>query len=157
MMKLPKDFREFIALLNSEGVKYVIVGGYAVAFHGHPRFTGDIDFFVDASADNAARLKRVLDRFGFGSVGLTDRDFTARDQVVQLGVAPNRIDLVTGISGVSFEEAWSGRIESTLDGLSVIFINQAALLNNKKASGRDRDRSDVKEMTNEGGGPNPPE
>lgn len=148
-MKLPKDFREFIALLNSESVKYLIVGGYAVAYHGYPRFTGDIDFFVEASADNAARLGRALHRFGFAGLGLTERDFTTSDQVVQLGVPPNRIDLVTGLSGVSFEEAWGSRIESTLDGLSVNFISKAVLIKNKTAAGRARDKADIAEIAEE--------
>ncbi len=146
-MKLPKDFREFIALLNSENVRYVIVGGYAVAFHGYPRFTGDIDFFVEATAENAVRLMRVLARFGFGELGLTERDFTMPDQVVQLGMAPNRIDLVTGISGVSFAEAWDNKVESTLEGLPVNFVSKAVLIRNKTAAGRAKDRADIQETT----------
>lgn len=148
-MKLPKDFREFIELLNSESVKYVIVGGYAVAFHGHPRFTGDIDFFVEPSADNAARLRRVMQSFGFGATGLMESDFSVKDQVIQLGIPPVRIDVLTGISGVSFEDAWASRVQSTLDNLSVNFIGKAALIKNKEAAGRTKDAADSEEMGRE--------
>src|ERR1700678_2529267 len=108
-MKLQEDLREFVELLNSHDVDYLIVGGYAVAYHGHPRFTGDIDFFVRPTADNARALLGVLEEFGFAELGLSANDFTSPHQVIQLGLPPNRIDLLTGISGVSFEQAWPGR------------------------------------------------
>ncbi len=142
-MKLPRDFREFIELLNSEGVKYVIVGGWAVAFHGCPRFTGDLDFFVEASSDNAGRLMRVLGRFGFASLGLQERDFLQPDRIIQLGRPPRRIDLITGVSGVSFAEAWAGRVPALLDGIPVQLIGREALLKNKAAAGRPQDTADV--------------
>lgn len=145
-MKLPKDFREFIELLNSASVKYVIVGGWAVAYHGYPRYTGDIDFFVEASPDNARRIVKVLQRFGFASLGLTERDFAESDRVVQLGVPPRRIDLVTGISGVSFEEAWNSKVEAILDGLPVYIVNREVLLKNKAAAGRPQDKADLEEI-----------
>ncbi len=146
-MKLPKDFREFIESLNSESVRYVIVGGYAVAHHGYPRYTGDIDFFVEPSAENARRIVKVLQRFGFAGLGLTERDFAEGDRVIQLGVPPRRIDIVTGISGVSFAEAWSTKGAATLDGLPVFFVSREVLLKNKAAADRPQDRVDHEEMT----------
>ena len=104
-MKLDPDLREFIELLNAREVHYLIVGAIALSFHGRPRYTGDIDFFVEPSAENAALLTRILDDFGFANIGVNQEDFTAADQVVQLGVEPHRMDLMTSISGVAFSEA----------------------------------------------------
>src|SRR4051812_16235061 len=116
-MKLPRGLRRFVESLNSAKAKYVIVGGYAVAFHGQPRFTGDIDFFVESTPENARRIVEAIDHFGFASLGLTPNDFTKPDFVVQIGFPPNRIDLVTGIDAVTFEEAWTSRLNAELDGL----------------------------------------
>ncbi|MFO0760570.1 MAG: nucleotidyltransferase [Byssovorax sp.] len=145
-MKLQQDLREFVALLSSSGVDFIIVGGHAVAFHGHPRFTGDIDFLVRSTPENAERIVAALDAFGFGGVGLSPRDFTRLGFVVQLGRPPNRIDLLTSISGVDFEEAWAGRIAGEIDGLAVFFLGLDALLKNKRASGRDKDLADVRTL-----------
>src|SRR5579871_714865 len=131
MQKLAQDWREFIALLNSHQVKYLIVGGYAVAYHGYPRTTGDIDFFVEISAENAHRIKSVIDDFGFGSLGLTTDDFLQANKVIQLGYPPNRIDIITTISGVTFAQAWADRVEDELDGIKVAFIGKKTLLTNK--------------------------
>ena len=146
-MKLGKDLREFIELLNSRRVEYIIVGGHAVAFHGHPRFTGDIDFLVRSSRENSDRLLGVLKEFGFSEMSLSPDDFTRDNTVVQLGYPPNRIDLLTSISGVDFEEAWSGRVSGELDGLPVFFLGWDALLKNKRASGRDKDLVDVSKLS----------
>lgn len=108
-MKLPGDFKEFIALLNAHGVRYVVVGGYAVAFHGYPRYTGDIDFFVEPTEENSRNVERVIRALGFTVADLTARDFISRDRIVQLGVAPVRIDLVTSIEAVPFVDAWASR------------------------------------------------
>ena len=140
-MPLPKDLREFIGLLNSNGVEYVIVGAHALAFHGMPRFTGDIDFLVRPSAENAACVVAALHQFGFKS--LTVADFTAEDQIVQLGFPPNRIDVLTSISGCSFAEVWAGRKESTLDGQPVSFLGLDEFKKNKRASGRPKDLADL--------------
>lgn len=142
-MKLQKDLGEFIASLNSSRVEYVVVGGYAVAFHGHPRFTGDIDFLVRPTHDNAARLMSALAAFGFTSPGLSADDFVRPDSIVQLGVAPHRIDLLTAITGVGFDEAWAGRTPGELGGLPVSFLGYDALLKNKLATGRSRDADDA--------------
>jgi predicted nucleotidyltransferase len=145
-MKLHKDLREFIELLNSAGVRYVIVGGYAVAFHGHPRYTGDIDILIERSEDNAARVEKVLKDFGFGQTGLKASDFLEPEGVIQLGRAPNRIDLLTTISGVTFPEAWGNRVPALLDGIPVSFLRREDLLKNKRASGRPKDLGDLSNL-----------
>ncbi len=142
-MKLEPDLREFIELLNARKVRYVIVGAIALAYHGRIRYTGDIDFFVEASERNAALLTDVLDQFGFTNVGIDKEDFTASDQVVQLGVEPHRMDLMTSISDVAFEEAWNSREYGELDGLQVPFISRELLKRNKKAVGRTQDLADL--------------
>jgi len=142
-MKLHPDWREFIELLNSHEVEYLIVGAYARALHGVPRSTGDIDFFVRASPENAVKLEAVLSSFGFGSVGIGREDFLALDQIVQLGVEPYRIDLITSISGVSFDEAWAGRLRGLLDGTPVVFLSLTDLKKNKAAAGRLKDLADL--------------
>jgi len=143
---LQSDLSEFIGLLNSLKVEYLVVGGHAVAFHGHPRFTGDIDFFIRTTGENADRVLRVLDAFGFGSLGITAADLTQPERVVQLGRPPNRIDILTSISGVEFESAWASRAPADLDGHAVNFIGIDALLKNKQASGRPRDLADAAKL-----------
>jgi hypothetical protein len=143
MRPLSNDLREFIRLLAREGVEYLIVGAWSLAFHGRPRYTGDLDLFVRREGPNADRLMRALEAFGFGSAGLTRDDFLKEDFVIQLGVEPNRLDILTGISGVTFEEAWAARVAGTLEGLPVWFISRDLLIRNKKASGRDQDLADV--------------
>ena len=142
-MKLERERREFIELLNARDVRYVIVGAFALAHHGRPRYTGDIDFFVEASPENAERLNQVLEQFGFANVGVVEEDFTAADQVVQLGVEPHRMDLMTSISGVAFEEAWNTREYGNLDGLRVPYISRELLKRNKAAVGRKQDLADL--------------
>jgi hypothetical protein len=146
LAQLQTDLSEFVGLLNSRNVEYLVVGGHAVAFHGHPRFTGDIDFFINASAENAHRVLEVLAGFGFGDLGITVDDLTAPDRVIQLGRPPNRIDILTTISGVSFAEAWVSRAPGELGGHSVNFLGWDDLIKNKTASGRDKDQLDVKTL-----------
>ena len=146
MAHLQSDLREFIGLLNSLKVEYLVVGGHAVAFHGHPRFTGDIDFFIRATSENAERVLRALGAFGFGSLGITASDLTAPGQVVQLGRPPNRIDILTSISGVDFDSAWKSRAPADLDGHAVNFIGVNELLKNKQASGRPKDLADAAKL-----------
>ena len=142
-MKLQKDIHEFIALLLSRKVEFLLVGGYALAFHGAPRFTEDIDFLVLLSPENAGKLVALLDEFGFGELGLSSEDFLDADQVIQLGRAPNRIDLLTGISGVTWDQAWNSRIVANFDGLEIPVIGKLALEANKMATGRPQDLADV--------------
>jgi hypothetical protein len=142
MLPIPTDSKEFIALLNSHDVKYVIVGGYAVAFHGHPRMTGDIDIFVESSLENAGKLERVLNAFGFAGLGLTAGDFREPETIIQLGFPPNRIAIITSLSGVDFATAWDSRVSHQDEGLSMCFIDKPNLLANKLASGRPKDLAD---------------
>ena len=145
-MRLEQDLREFVELLNSRNVEYIVVGAHALAFHGHPRYTGDLDLLVRPSLENARRVVEVLAAFGFGSFGLSEGDFAEQDRIVQLGYPPNRIDLLTSISGVTFDEAWQTREPSTLDGIPVSFIGRQAFVRNKTASGRLKDAADVEAL-----------
>lgn len=142
-MNLHKDLREFVELLNALDVHFLIVGAFALAHHGYPRYTGDIDLFVEKSTENAERILRALRQFGFGDIGVTQDDFVSKDRVVQLGVAPNRIDLLTFLSGVSFEEAWSSREWGEIGGLRAPFISRDMLKRNKSACGRPQDLADL--------------
>jgi len=141
-----KDLREFTALLNSQGVEFIVVGGYCVAFHGVPRFTGDIDFFIRVSPGNAERLERVIQEFGFASTGLTRDDFLRPGQIIQLGLPPNRIDLLTAIDGVSFEDAWASRVGADLEGTPVFMLSKDLLITNKEAANRPQDRADLERL-----------
>ena len=145
-MRLHSDLREFIELLNSHRVEYLIVGAHALAFHGHPRYTGDIDILVRASPENAGRLEQVISAFGFADTGLGAKDFLTPDRIVQLGQPPHRIDLLTSITGVGFDEAWANRVPAKLEGLSVFFIGRDSLVKNKKATGRTQDRADLEAL-----------
>ncbi len=144
MRPLSSDVREFIRLLNTKSVKYVIVGAWAVAFHGKPRYTGDLDVFVSRDSDNTERLMEVIDAFGFGQAGISKQDFSQPDHVVQLGRAPNRIDILTGITGVSFDEAWNSRQRGSIGDAAVHVISRDLLIRNKQATGRDKGLADVK-------------
>ncbi|MFH1185367.1 MAG: DUF6036 family nucleotidyltransferase [Chloroflexota bacterium] len=143
---LSPDFSEFIQSLDDNAVRYLVVGGYAVALHGHPRYTKDIDIWIDLTPDNAHRLIDALDQFGFGSVGLKPADFLEADQIVQLGYPPNRIDLITGLSGVDFSVCFDERVEVTVDGVQVNFISLENLRKNKKAAGRHQDLADIENL-----------
>jgi len=127
-----------------------IVGGYAVAFHGHPRYTGDVDVFVEASAENSRHIEQALHAFGFGETGLTAADFAREDVNVQLGLPPNRIDLITSIDGVDFAEAWADRVEATLDGVPVCFLSRTLLLRNKALTRRAQDMADLEAWGEDG-------
>ena len=143
---LTKDFKEFAASLNASGAEYLIVGGYALAAHGHPRYTGDLDFWIGASPSNAVRVLRALADFGFGAVAITEQDLSRPDSIVQLGFPPNRIDLLTSIDGVSFDECFSRRLPVQVDGLVLNFISLEDLKANKRATGRTKDRADLEEL-----------
>ena len=141
-MQLSRDLREFLACLNAEGVRYLVVGGYAVAVHGHPRYTKDLDVWIEATPTNAAKVLHALEAFGFGSLDIAVEDFATPGMVVQLGHPPQRIDLLTSADGVDFAECHASRVEFTLDDQTVPFINLANLRKNKIASGRPRDLAD---------------
>ena len=149
-MPLNKDLREFVGLLNSHKVEFLIVGAYAVAFHGYPRYTGDLDILVRPEPGNAQRVLRALTEFGFGGLGIRAEDLEVPRKVVQLGVSPNRIDLVTSVTGVSFEEAWTTRQAGDLAGVAVSFIGRSELLRNKESTGRAKDLGDAEELRRRG-------
>ncbi len=151
-MPLNKDWRELLALLNSNEVEYLVVGAFAVAFHGFPRYTGDLDLFVRPTAKNANRIMCALAQFGFGSAGIEAGDLQTPGKVIQLGMRPNRIDLLTGITGVSFDEAWATHDQAELEGIRVRFIGRAALLRNKQCTGRAKDAGDAEELRKRGEG-----
>lgn len=142
-MILNKDLRELLAFLTEHRVEYLIAGGHAVAFHGYPRLTEDLDLFVRADGENATRLMAALDAFGFGGVGLTAADFVADDRVIQLGRAPNRVDLLTRLWGVTFDDAWTHKVAGTLDGIPVWILDRAHLIQNKRATARPQDLADA--------------
>ena len=142
-MATQPDFRELLALFNVRHVEYLIVGGYALAFHGAPRFTGDLAMFVKPDAANAQRILTALEAFGFASVGLTPNDFERPDQVVQLGVPPVRIDLITSITGVSWDEAWANRVTGRYGDMPVYYIGREQFVANKRATGRTKDVADL--------------
>ncbi len=143
---LNPDFREFIQSLNANGVRYLVVGGYAVAIHGHPRYTKDIDIWIETLPDNAQRLVQALADFGFQSLGLQVADFLVPDRIVQLGYPPARIDLVTTLSGVEFADCYPMRLEVELDGVRVSFIDRENLRKNKASSGRLQDLADLENL-----------
>jgi predicted nucleotidyltransferase len=143
---LNQDFKEFVQSLNDNQVRYLIVGGYAVAVHGHPRYTKDLDVWVERSPSNAERLIRALDQFGFGSLGLTATDFTEPDQIIQLGYPPCRIDLLTTLSAVDFGTCYEARLEIELDGVPVPFMDLENLKKTKRAAGRHQDLADLENL-----------
>ena len=145
-MEPPRDFCELLACFNASGVRALIVGAYALGFHGAPRMTGDLDVLVQPSAENAARVMAALASFGFGEVGLSAADFERPDVVVQLGVPPVRVDLLTGLSGVTWDEAWAGRVAGELGHVPVAFIGLADLRRNKRAVGRHKDLADLEAL-----------
>ena len=143
---LSQDFREFIELLNSNEVRYLIVGGYAVAVHGYPRYTKDLDVWIYADPENVEKLIGALKQFGFGSLGLTPDDFLTPDQVIQLGYPPNRIDLLTSLKGVDFKNAYESRVQIEIDGLLADFVDLENLKKNKASTGRPQDIADLENL-----------
>jgi hypothetical protein len=140
---LSKDFKEFIELLNENNVRYLVVGGYAVAFHGHPRYTKDLDVWIELSADNANKIIDALKKFGFGSLGLNPDDFLQSDQIIQLGYPPNRIDILTTLKDLKFEDCYKTKIGVEIQGLPIYFIDIENLKKNKRAAGRPQDIADA--------------
>lgn len=148
-MEIQKDFRDLLALFNELGVEYLIVGAYALAFHGAPRFTGDIDIFVKPDRKNAQRVLLAIRRFGFDFPNLTAEDFQSPDKVVQLGVPPVRIDLITSITGVSWMEAESHKAAGTFGDLPVYYLGREQYISNKRATGRKKDMADLEALGEE--------
>jgi hypothetical protein len=146
MMLLNQDFKEFIELLNNNDVRYLVVGGYAVALHGHPRYTKDIDIWIELTPENADRVVQALEQFGFGSLGLKPADFLEPSQVIQLGYPPRRIDLLTSLKGVDFNDCYQDRTTIVIEGMNIDFINLANLKKNKQATGRHQDLADLENL-----------
>jgi predicted nucleotidyltransferase len=140
---LNPDFREMLSCLKDEDAEFIIVGAYALAAHGLPRATGDIDIWVRNSRENARRVMSALAKFGAPTSELSEGDFISADMIIQFGVEPCRIDLLTGIDGVEFEEAWANKVGVTVDGLEIHVLSREDLIKNKRAAGREKDRGDV--------------
>jgi hypothetical protein len=145
LRELNADFKDLLLAFAAEEVEFVVVGAYALALHGVPRFTGDLALFVRPSAENASKVWRALVRFGapVDAAGVRPTDFQTPGIVYQIGLPPARIDILTEISGVTFEEAWSTRESTDLEGSRVHFIGREALLRNKRAAGRPKDLADI--------------
>ncbi len=146
MSILPHDFKEFLKLLNFRRVEYLLVGGYAVAYHGYPRATADIDLWVKISRDNAERITSALRDFGFDAPGLSESLFLEKNRVVRMGNPPFRIEIITTASGVDFAACYSRRAEVVIDGIQVGIIALKDLKTNKKASGRYKDLDDLQNL-----------
>ncbi len=141
-----KDFREFIALLNKNEVKYLVVGGYALAFHGHPRYTKDLDIWVWTEHKNAGNIVKALEEFGFSSLELKEDDFLKPGYVVQLGQPPNRIDLLTSVTGLAFDACYASKVQLDIQGSVVDFVDLENFKKNKKALGRHQDLADLENL-----------
>ena len=141
-----KDFKEFVQLLNEHKVCYLVVGGYAMAFHGHPRYTKDMDVWVGGERENIEKLLTALTEFGFGSVGLKAEDFLDPEIVVQLGYPPYRIDILTDLKGVDFQTCYSRKQQLDVDGIMFNFIDLDNLRRNKQSSGRLQDLADLEKL-----------
>lgn len=145
-MTLAKDFEDFIKLLNKHHVDYMVVGGYALAFHGKPRHTGDLDIWINCSETNAEKLLLVINEFGLGSLGLSKLDFMKEGYITQIGYPPLRIDILNTIDGVKFENAFPNKLVLDVDGVEIKYIGIKDLIDNKTASGRSQDIADLKEI-----------
>ena len=145
-MEIQKDFKELLELFNAHKVEYLVVGGYALAFHGAPRFTGDIDLLVKPDSENAKRILKAIVEFGFGSLDLTEADFTSPQNVIQLGMPPVRIDIMTSVTGVSWEKAIAGKVPGSYGDTTIHFISREDLIANKRALGRKKDLADLEAL-----------
>lgn len=150
-LRSSSDFRELLSLFNAEEVRYLIVGGFALAHYGQPRYTKDLDIWIDRGEHNARKVFRALAQFGAPLDKLSDRDFAEPDIVFQIGVEPLRIDILTDISGVEFAEAWDRREKSTYGDTPVHLISKADYIANKRASGRRQDLRDVEALLEDEG------
>ena len=146
-MEIQQDFKELFELLNKHKAEYIIVGGYALAFHGAPRFTGDIDVLIHNTTENAERVLRALSDFGFGSLGLVISDFVATGNVIQLGVPPVRIDILTSLTGVSWADCENGKVPGTYGSVPVCFLGKEQLVANKRTLGRTQDLADIEAIS----------
>lgn len=144
--RLPRDFKELLKLLNSAQVEYLIVGGYAVAFHGHPRATGDLDIWIAPTVETANRVSAVLQEFGFPASSVAAEFFLQRGKIIRMGIPPVRVEFLTGISGVEFDPCYARRNRAVLDGVEASIISRADLEQNKRAAGRAKDKADLENL-----------
>ena len=145
-MEIQKDFKELLELLNEHNVEYMIVGAFALAFHGVPRFTGDIDILVKPDPENADKIMRALNDFGFGSVGLEESYFLSPDNIIQLGYPPVRIDLITSISGVDWDTADQGSVPGQYGEIAVRYLGKKEFILNKRSTNRKKDLADLEAL-----------
>ena len=145
-MQLSSDYKEFLRLLNEYEVEYLLIGGYAVGYHGYPRYTGDIDFWIAISPTNAERMVQVMKAFGFDSPELTAEFFQNEKLILRMGVEPYRLEVTNKIDGVDFADCYGRRIVTELDGVQVNLISLDDLKQNKKASGRNKDLADLENL-----------
>ena len=146
-MRLEKDFKEFIESLNKNSVRYLIIGSFALSYYSEPRYTKDIDILVDSTASNADRLMTAIRAFGFSDIELGSRDFLEPDQVIQLGIAPLRIDLLTSLKGIPFADAWDRRTTGQYGDIPAFYISKQDLIDHKKLVGRKQDLADIEKLT----------
>lgn len=145
-IQLPPDFKEFLQLLNAHDVKYLLIGGYAVGYHGYPRATVDMDIWVAIHPQNAQKIVTTLTEFGFNLPELTTDLFLEKDKIIRMGVPPIRLEILTSISGVEFETCYQNRVEDELDGVKISLISLNDLKRNKIASGRYKDLNDLENL-----------
>jgi len=143
---LPNDFKEFLKLLNAHQVEYLLIGGYAVGYHGYPRATADMDIWIAINPVNSEKIVTVLKEFGFNVAGLSAELFLKEWQIIRLGLPPIRIEITTSISGVNFSECYQSKIEDELDGVKINLISLNYLKINKRASGRHQDLADLEKL-----------
>lgn len=146
MIELHPDFRDFLKFLNSHGVKYLLVGGYAVGYHGYPRATGDMDIWIAIDEQNAEKTAEVLSEFGMPAEKISKNLFAEKDKIIRMGVPPVRIEIITGASGVSFDDCYPRRETVDINGIMVNFISLQDLKINKKATGRHKDLEDLENL-----------
>ncbi|MFZ3137809.1 MAG: hypothetical protein WA126_10520 [Thermodesulfovibrionales bacterium] len=146
-MRLEKDFKEFIESLNKNSVRYLIIGSFALSYYSEPRYTKDIDILVDSTASNADRLMTAIREFGFSDIELSSRDFLEPNQVIQLGIAPLRIDLLTSLKGIPFADAWDRRTTGQYGDIPAFYISKQDLIDHKKLVGRKQDLADIEKLT----------
>ncbi len=148
-MEIQPDFRELLKLLHNEKVEYIIVGAYALAFLGVPRYTGDLDLYIKPEKDNAKKIVNALEKYGFGSLGLSARDFENPGKIIQLGSPPARIDIITSISGVNWEDAKTNCLKDKYGDISINYLGRKQFISNKRATGRKKDLADLEALGEE--------
>ena len=146
---LNQDYKEMLSILSEENVEFILIGAYALAVHGYPRATGDIDILVRPTKENAKRVYKALLKFGAPLQEVTTEDFEKDDIIFQIGIAPRRIDIITNIAGVSFESASEDKVLVDIEGLSIPVISKQKLILNKQATGRKKDILDAKKLSKE--------